>query len=292
MEQHKSQKKGIIYAIFSGLGFGFIGYFGMSLIEDNMSIALTTFWRFFVSSIIIAVVSRKDLKLILERPKEVLRLIFYGIVLYSTGTMTYFYGSKFIGTGLAMVIFFIFPVIVISYNRFVQKHKIDRLIYIAAIIILIGISCLVKFDGVILDEVGIGLCLLSASIYATYIIVSRNNKLPAGLSTLSVSIGCVINTLTITTLDGSFYIPHTFVNWLDILGIAVISTAIPMLLFLKSLEHISSEKASLLTVLEPLFVVFLGVIFLGEKIDLIQGIGAFLILTGSTIALLEKPKSM
>ena len=65
----------------------------------------------------------------------------------------------------------------------------------------------------------------------------------------------------------------------------IICTALPILFFLESLKYISSEKASMLTVLEPIFVVIFGVILMHEPITFIQIIGIITILLGALLTL-------
>ena len=66
---------------------------------------------------------------------------------------------------------------------------------------------------------------------------------------------------------------------------ALISTALPILLLLEAMKYISSTKASILSVLEPLFVVIFGVILLDEQISLAEGCGVVIVLAGAMLAL-------
>ena len=60
----KSQEqRGSLYAIVSGLLYGFIGYFGLSAMNGHLSASNMLFWRFLISSIIILII------LIRLRPK-------------------------------------------------------------------------------------------------------------------------------------------------------------------------------------------------------------------------------
>lgn len=101
-----------------------------------------------------------------------------------------------------------------------------------------------------------------------------------------VSFGCMLTSLIFCFVDGSFEVPQTIHVWTNITGMGLICTALPILMLLQSLKYISSEKASMLSVLEPVFVVILGVILLGESMAILQAIGAVVILSGAVMTFL------
>jgi drug/metabolite transporter (DMT)-like permease len=80
-------------------------------------------------------------------------------------------------------------------------------------------------------------------------------------------------------------IPQNIDTWLNLLVIGVIATVIPILLMLHSLKYISSEKASILSVLEPVFFVIFGVVLLGETLQAWHAFGVVLVLLGALITL-------
>ncbi len=284
------ENKGACYAIISGLLFGLVGYFGMSIINANLSVSNMLFWRFLVSSILISFLLLPKLKSIRVSFVELLKVIFYGSAFYSLSTMIYFTASKCIGTGIAMVIFFIFPAIVLFLNWLLYKTRITKIFYAALALIMVGLMLLVDISDFTFDVMGIGLALLSACLYACYIVASKRNNLPPLLSTLMVSIGCMITCFMGAIMSGSFVIPSTPSVCMHIIGMGVICTALPILFFLESLKYISSEKASMLSVFEPVFVVIFGVILMNEKISMLQIFGIITILSGASMALIKDTK--
>jgi len=66
MDFYNKEFKGISYAVLSGILYGFISYFGISLLQNNYSITSMLFWRFLFSSIFISLallLSLKNIKL-------------------------------------------------------------------------------------------------------------------------------------------------------------------------------------------------------------------------------------
>ncbi len=113
----KNKSKGITYAILSAMCYGLIGYFGMSIINTGVSVENMSFWRFFVATIFVGLFVLPKIKN-LGKTKDIIKLFIYGGTTYAFTGVTYFYASEYIGTGLAIVIFFTFPIFVSIINFF------------------------------------------------------------------------------------------------------------------------------------------------------------------------------
>lgn len=285
MKMFSREQKGSFYAITSGLCFGLVGYFGLSLMDTNVSVSNMQFWRFLISMLVMLFILMPQYKTFDDNAVEVLKAFFSGVFFYSTSTGIYFSASKYIGTGLAVVIFFTFPVFVMLLNWLLYRTKIDKIYYLSVILIILGMVHLVDLNDLKLDMIGIGLAVLGAMIYACYIVSSKRIKVSSMVSTLMISLGCSVACLIFSLYDESFFIPSTSFQWIHILGFGILSTALPILLLLQGLKKISAEKASILSVMEPVFVVIFGIILLDETITTTQMIGVVTILSGAIITL-------
>jgi drug/metabolite transporter (DMT)-like permease len=286
------QYKGAIYAILSGLSYGFLGYFGVKLMESGLSIYNMLFWRFIISALFIALILFSK---IVKTPKDsenahlkiLLQVFFSGALFYAPCTIIYFFSSEYIGTGLAMVIFFTYPAIVMLLNKVFFRVKITKNSYFAFIILAVGMILLADPNGFKFDLVGVLLGVLSAAFYAAYIIASSKITVTPLLSTFVVSSGCSFTCFLLAYLENSFYFPSGVVIWLNIMALAVISTAVPILLFLEALKYITAERASMLSVFEPVFVVIFGVLLLGEVVTTAQIVGIVAVLSGALMTFLS-----
>lgn len=282
---NSSEQRGSVYAILSGFLYGFIGYFGLSAINQHLSASTMLFWRFLISSLLMAIILIPQFKTFKQYSKPLLIAFGTGVFYYGISTLLYFYASLYIGSGLSMVIFFTYPVIIMVLNYFFYGQLIPKIYYLAIVIILFGMLLMIDMKQVGFDLIGIALGLASSFFYACYIISSKKNEMPPNLSTLMVCLGCMTTSFIVSYLDHSLTIPQNMDAWLNILGIGVIATVIPILLMLHSLKYISSEKASILSVLEPVFVVIFGVILLGETLQPWHALGVVLVLLGALITL-------
>jgi drug/metabolite transporter (DMT)-like permease len=179
---------------------------------------------------------------------------------------------------------------VILLNRIFYKTFISKSYYAAVGLILCGMVLLGGSDYATFDYRGLALGITSALTYAIYVILSKKSSLTPLASTFMVSIGCIATCLFAALLEGTFCIPQDFSVWLNIIAVGTLCTALPMLFLLKALHYISSEKASLLSVLEPVFVLIFGVILLDETVTLIQIIGIIIVLFGAIITLFGADK--
>lgn len=282
------EHKGSLYAILSGFLYGLLGYFGVTIMAADFSVTTMQFWRFAISSLVVCVLLLPQLKTIKEDPKEMLKAFFLGAFFYSGSAIIYFYAAKYIGTGLGMVIFFTYPAFVMILNYLLYKTKIPKSYYVALSMIVIGMVMLIDIYAVKLDIVGIGLGIITALFYAGYMVFSKKNRITPMVSTFMVSLGCMVTSLIVSLFNHSFATPTTLNVWMNVCGMGIICTAVPILLLLQAMKYLSSEKASILSVLEPVFVMLFGVLLLGEKVSIMQTMGIVIILSGAVLTLFSQ----
>ena len=280
---------GSLCAIFSGFLYGFVGYFGVTVVNASISVTNMLFWRFFISSILMAIIVMVRINHTKVSLKDLTTTFINGALLYGFSTMLYFYACPYIGSGLSMVIFFTYPAMVMLLNYFLYGQSIPTIYYYAISIIIVGMALLVDPNEMTFDLLGIILSIASALLYAGYIISSKKiATLSPNISALMVCLGCMVTNLLLSLVNHTFSIPTTSHVWLNLFGIGIVSTTVPILLLLYSLNYISSEKASILSVLEPIFVLIFGVTLLGEPMKLRYMFGVMIVLTGALLTLFSQ----
>lgn len=281
------EHKGCSYALISGLLYGLIGYLGVSIMRENFSAYNMLFWRFFISSVAILPLIFFQKNQPITNLRANLKMLIFGGLFYSVSTILFFIGSKYIGTGLSMVIFFTYPAAVLLLNWVLFGVKPSKIYYLATIIIIIGLILLIDLSALTFDLIGIAIGLFSALAYGSYVVLSKHTATSPLMSSLMVSLGCSFMCFILAFLDNSFTVPQTIPLWINLLSFGIFCTALPILLLLEALKNISSEKASILSVLEPVFVVIFGVLFLNEHLQAQQIFGIITVLGGALITLLS-----
>ncbi len=276
---------GTLYAIFSGFLYGLLGYFGISIIKSDVSVYNMLFWRFLVAALFIALLLIPHIKTVKEKPLELFKAFCFGFIFYGIGSLLYFIASLYIGTGLAMVIFFCHPAFVLLINTVFFKTKITKAYILSIILILIGLCFMVDLHELKLDTLGIGLAIISSLFYAIYIVTSKKYKIAPLNAAFVICLGSALSAGILALIDNTFLIPNTLYIWANIFGIAIICTAVPILFLLLALNYIQAEKVAILSVLEPLCVMIFGILLLDESITCTQIIGSIIVLAAALMAI-------
>ncbi len=277
--------QGELYCILSGFLYGLVGYFGINAIHSGLSIHTMSLWRFFISALSCFFVTLFWQKPASYPKKEYIYAFLNGAIFYTISTVGYFGSSLYIGTGLAMVVFFAYPAFVLILDYLFYRTTIQKTTCFSMLLIFIGMFFLGDIQNATFNATGIALGIFGALGYACYIIISKKGKLDPTLSTAFISLGCMSASFACALIDNSVAIPSSLLVWANLFGAGIICTALPILFLLKGLARISAEKAAILSVLEPIFTLFFGVILLDEQIFWTQYIGIIIILSGAIITL-------
>jgi len=288
--------KGIVFTALSGMLYGSIGYFGVRLLNQGLSVLDLLVWRFLFSTLILLPVlfTIKDTFSSINW-KALWQLLLLGGILYAASTTCYFSASTLIGTGLAMVIFFSFPIFVALLSFVFNNEPITLTTIASLFLIFIGCVMIALGDEWLIDFKGIMLALMSGIGYGFYVFSSKKSSrlLSPLLATFVVCLGASIAFILYSVLiQQPLYMPATNSVWLHISLFSLLGTVLPVLLLMAGLKYISASKASIISVLEPVTVLCVGSLILGETITTIQLIGAIVILSSALIVQLDKEKAI
>lgn len=281
-----SKTRAIFLILLSGIFYGGFSFFGVKILSAPLSINSMLFWRFLIataSMIFVCMVSKPPL------PKTMTPWVvdfLLGAVLYGGGSAIYFMATETIGTGLAMVIFFSYPAMVILFSRVIDGTPITRNSFISLGLVFLGFILMSGQNEIYFSWRGAFLSGLGAFLYAAYVYISKRQLEAAHplISTLTQCLGGCILFYLLAQGEGGLQIPVQTSTWIYCILIGLLCTSIPIVLLLKGLKTIDAGKAALLTVLEPLITLLLGTAFLNERLDSLQIVGMALILVGAVSA--------
>ena len=274
--------------ILSGILYGFLGYFGTSLIYDHLSLYTMLFWRFFVASVWMFLWGFLRQERLFSSALTVysfIKLFLFSAIFYSGGSLLFFMASHHTGTGLAMVIFFAYPLFVAIYSWLKGEWKINVLTILSLLSILIGLVLLKGNQSNTISFTGIVIGLIASLSYAVYVLKSKEiakNLLTTHITTI-VCLSCTVVFLTLALLTQSFAFPISLKSWLYVLGLGIIATALPIQLLFEGLKVISPLKASILSVLEPVVTLIVGFLLLEESLSSVQFLGVLVVLGGALL---------
>ena len=203
----------------------------------------------------------------------------YGLTL-GVMNLLFYLALRTIPFGIAVAIEFSGPLAVAMWS---SRRPID-FVWLASAVV--GLAMLLPLGHhSALDPMGVGFALSAAVCWALYILFGKQaGHLHAGHS---VSLGLVAASLVVVP----FGVAHAGARLLDIgilaagLGVAIVSSAIPMSLEMMALKRLPSETFGIMVSLEPAVASLLAMLLLGEQLTSSQWVAiGFIVLAsmGST----------
>ena len=266
--------------------FGSLGYFGLEIMKSGLVVEEMLFWRFSISTILLLPF------MLLEKFKPIslktFSLIVFCVAVYSFGAWIYFLAVVEIGTGLSMVLFFIFPVIVCLLNWSVKGEKSSYTTFISLFFVFIGIFLLASIHVYTVSSFGI-ICALTSGIgYGAYIFCSESLEISTTQATFWVCIGSSLFFLILISSGNSPQIlPRMPTDWVNAIILSILCTLLPIFLLLRAMHYISTTHLSILSVIEPIATLLIGHYVLRELITGQQWIGIWIILISVVLLKLE-----
>jgi len=270
------QLTGTLLIAISAASFGTLAIFGRFLYADGLDTFTMLFLRFGFAALLMTIVLlvRKEK---IPRGKILWQLIGMGALGYAGQSFSYLSAIKYASAGLVALLLYLYPMFVFILSVIVLREKVTWIKVVALVLALIGTALTVDPEGGQL--MGILFSLSAGLIYSVYIIVGTNVMKHVSAIQSSVvifaSAGAVYGILM--AFNG-VHLPATNSGWINIIGIVLVATVIPVLMFLTGLERIGPTNAAMLSTLEPVVTVLLAGWIFDERLKPIVMLGGGLIL--------------
>ncbi|MBU3154803.1 DMT family transporter [Clostridium estertheticum] len=278
--------KGILYIILSASAFGIMPILAKLSYRGGANTYSTLFLRFLFAAIMLFYyLKTKGISMKLTKKQSILILII-GVFGFTLTTSSLYMSYNYIGIGMASMIFYIYPSIVTILAYMFYKEKIYFRKIISLIISLMGIYILIDKASVSFNIKGIILALIAAVLYSLYVLGASNKEFKNINSyVLTFYISCASATVMFIAAmsTSNFSIHISFYALVAILLIAFISTVVALMAFLEGVRLIGPSKASILSTIEPIVSLILGIIILGEPISSRIIIGSIMIVLSVVI---------
>lgn len=221
-------------------------------------------------------------------------LAFFGIVGYYLSSYFDFVGLVYIKASLERIILFLYPTIIIIFNKLFLKKPITKTQAIAIFLTYIGI--VITFWGEVAISgsdtyLGGFFILLCAITYASYLVGSGWLIPKFGVAKFTsyamiISCICVFIHFGVASKVSAFQYPFE----VYVLGflIAIFATVIPSYLVSESIHRISSSNFAVIAGFGPISTIILAAIFLNEILTLLQLFGALVVILGILLVSLKK----
>ena len=289
----KRHTAGILNGIIASTSYGTNPLFGLPLLHNGIGVNSILFYRYAAAVLIyglwIKLVKKIDLRVNFA---EFITLLALGLM-FSFSSLTLFEAFKYIEAGIACTILFIYPTIVAVIMAIFYKEKITLRIIYAILLTFLGIFLLYSGkSGIPLNLKGVGVVLLSALLYALYIVGVKNLKSirhvkPDKLNFYVMLFGLFVYICNLKFCTELQILTEPYM-WLCAAGLAIFPTVISIETINIAIKLIGSTKTAILGALEPLTAIFFGIIFFHEEMTFRIAAGVCFVLFGVMIVITRK----
>lgn len=282
---------GFLYGIISSASFGLIPLFAIPAMQHGMDFMNVISYRFLFATISLAVLL-KTRKVSFGIQKSDLPTLLLLSSFYIISSVFLLWGYKFMPSGVATTIHFMYPVVttVIMMLFFREKNSVAR--SLAILMAIAGVYSLSYSDSKgETDLLGVVIVLISAVGYALYLVAvgQRKNQSLKGLKlTFYVFLFSTIILLAGMLSTGNMHPIPDYTTAGNLLLLAIIPTIVSNLTLIEAIKYIGATRTSVLGAMEPVTAVVVGIAVFGETFTVSIAIGIMLIVSAVTIIILKK----
>lgn len=298
-------RRGLALVVTAALFFGVNA--GVSRIPVEAGLPVSTFTTvrataaFLVFLAIAIVFDRSALRP--PRGRDRLLILGLGVIGVAFVQWTYNIAIVRLPIGIALLLEYLAPVLVVLWARFVQKQEVRRVMWLAIGLVLVGLALVAQIaSGLAFDGVGMLAGLGAAVCFAVYFLVGEHGVREtdpvrvmvwafvfAALAMNVVSPVWTTPDLTqpanlLGALD-AYEVPL----WAAVAWVVVLGTLTPFFLELSALQFLPATVVTMVATLEPVGAAALGWAWFGESLDALQVFGGLLVVAGIALAQAARP---
>ncbi|MFI6770881.1 EamA family transporter [Streptomyces sp. NPDC050355] len=294
---------GLGLALLSALAFGGSGVAAKPLIEAGLEPLHVTWLRVAGAALVMLPIAWRHRDLPRRRPAL---LAGFGLLAVAGVQACYFAALSRIPVGVALLIEYLAPALVLGWVRFVQKRPVTRAAAVGVVLAVGGLACVVEvWSGLSFDVIGLALALGAACCQVGYFVLSdhgtddEDSADPLGVAAYGLLIGAVVLTVIArpwgmdwSVLGGSAEMNGARVPAVVLLAwIVLVATVAAYLTGVVSIRRLSPQVAGVVACLEAVIATVLAWVLLGEHLSAPQIAGGAVVLCGAFIAQSAKPKT-
>lgn len=265
--------------IITGITYGLNPLFAKPLMNDGASTEAILFFRYLIAVALLGaylLLKKESFKINLRQAGVLLAL---GLLFTASSTFL-FESYKYIASGLATTLVFLFPVMVAIIMVFLKVVP-SWPVWLSIAATFAGVVIMTGGGGSeAVNPIGVWFSIASAFVYALFIVVINRSKEISSISnSLLTFYALLVGTVVfftrsilsgvdlMTGLDGG-------IAWLNLIGLAILPTIVSTATLAIATRNIGATKASVLGVFEPITAILVGTLVFGEALtpNIITGI--------------------
>ncbi|WP_351234644.1 EamA family transporter [Streptomyces sp. NPDC002133] len=303
MRASQGRSAGLGLALASAFAFGGSGVAAKPLIEAGLDPLHVVWLRVAGAAVVMMPVAWRHRDLLIRKPAL---LAGFGLLAVAGVQACYFAAISRIPVGVALLVEYLAPALVLAWVRFVQRRPVTRAAALGVVLAVGGLACVVEvWSGLSFDAVGLLLALGAACCQVGYFVLSDHGGEgedapdPLGVIAYGLLIGALVLTVVArpwgmdwSVLGGSASMGGTAVPAVLLLGwIVLIATVVAYVTGVISVRRLSPQVAGVVACLEAVIATVLAWVLLREHLSAPQIFGGAVVLVGAFIAQSSTPKS-
>ncbi|MEU2910208.1 EamA family transporter [Streptomyces massasporeus] len=293
---------GLGLALVSAVAFGGSGVAAKPLIEAGLDPLHVVWLRVAGAALVMLPLAVRHRALLRRRPGL---LAGFGLLAVAGVQACYFAALSRIPVGVALLIEYLAPALVLGWVRFVQKRPVTRAAAVGVVLAVGGLACVVEvWSGLGFDALGLLLALGAACCQVGYFVLSDQGSDagdeapdPLGVIAYGLLVGAAVLTVVArpwtmdwSVLQGSASMDGRPVAAVVLLAwIVLVATVVAYVTGVVSVRRLSPQVAGVVACLEAVVATVLAWVLLGEHLSAPQIAGGAIVLVGAFIAQSSTP---
>jgi drug/metabolite transporter (DMT)-like permease len=295
---YSTKSVGLGFAVFSAITFGGSGPFAKALIGAGFTPQQAAWLRILgAAAVLVPLVlvfrGRAGLRAARASWKA---LVLYGLTGIAGCQTLFFLAASRLPVGVALMLEFSGPVLVVAWLKFGQKVAVPRSAAIGVSIAVVGLATVAEiWSGLRIDLIGLLAGLGAAACQATYFILIE--KLTGAADPLVMTAaGSVVGAVVLTLIAAPWGTPwHVLVDsiaigqrhapgWVMAAWLILVSTVVAYLAGAAAVQRLSAAIGGAVAYVEVVAACVFALILLGETLRTNQIIGGVIVLAGAFVA--------
>ncbi|GGW45076.1 membrane protein [Streptomyces lucensis JCM 4490] len=293
---------GLGLALVSALAFGGSGVAAKPLIEAGLDPLHVVWLRVAGAAVVMLPLAVRHRALVRGRPAL---LAGFGLLAVAGVQACYFAAISRIPVGVALLVEYLAPALVLGWVRFVQRRPVTRAAALGVVLAAGGLACVVEvWSGLGFDALGLLLALAAACCQVGYFVLSDQRGEaggrapdPLGVIAWGLLVGAVVLTAVArpwgmdwsalsrtADMNGTPVPAAALLAW-----IVLIATVLAYITGVLSVRRLSPQVAGVVACLEAVIATVLAWVLLGEHLSVPQVVGGAVVLVGAFIAQSSAP---
>ncbi|MGI5373864.1 EamA family transporter [Streptomyces sp. CA-251387] len=293
---------GLGLAIGSAVAFGGSGVAAKPLIEAGLDPLHVVWLRVAGAALVMLPLAVRHRALLRSRPAL---LAGFGLLGVAGVQACYFAAISRIPVGVALLVEYFAPALVLGWVRFVQRRPVTRAAALGVVLAVGGLACVVEvWSGLSFDALGLLLALGAACCQVGYFVLSDQGSDsgaaapdPLGVIAYGLLVGAAVLTVVARpwSMDWSVLADTADMNGTPVAAavllawIVLVATVVAYATGVLSVRRLSPQVAGVVACLEAVIATVLAWFLLGEHLSAPQIIGGAVVLVGAFIAQSSAP---